>query len=569
VNSVVRRWAAAILWTGISFAQPAIHFKTRTIRREGARVSIVRPFHGDREHLVLEFESPPPAETIAELRERGASVLQHVPENGLLVFVDRPVRVAGLGVRSMFPIDPADKISPLVNDAGRVLVEFHPDTDMNAARGIVLQTGATLDENPDLNPHHLLVDASAAQIAELARRDEVAYIFPASPALLQGNPTQPCLGAVTSLGTTAQSIPSYGSWNQGGAAAIGYVFSQLAGELSASQQESEIERAMAQWAAVVQVTWQQGTNATAPQTVNILFTTGDHGDGYPFGPAGGVLAHTFYPSPPNPEPIAGDMHFNNANTFRAGANVDVFSVALHELGHALGLGHSDDPNAVMYPYYSMHGGLSPMDITAVQTLYAARTAPSPTPRPAPPPLTLSVAPPPATTTAGTISLTGTASGGKAAATVTWSSSLGSGAAQGSAAWTISGIPLSIGANSILVSATDGVSRVAQTVSITRQAGSSPAQPGAPGGTAPPSLTITTPSATSISTAASSIVFAGIAGAGVTSVTWSTNTGHSGTASGTTQWSATIPLVAGSNAVIIQAQNAAGQSAWRSVVVTRQ
>jgi hypothetical protein len=286
VNSVVRRLAAATFWAGLVFAQPAVHFKTRTLRPAQGPVSIAAPLHGRPQHLILQFEAPPAAETIAQLRKRGAVVLQHVPENALLVFVDRPVQVAGLGVRAMFPIDPADKISPLVKHAGRVLVEFHPDVDRNAARGIVLQTGATLEENPDLNPQHLLVDASPPQIAELARRDETAYIFPASPALLSGRPTQPCLGAVTSLGATAQSIPTYGSWNPGGAATIGYVFSQLAGELSASQQESEIERAMAQWAAVVQVNWQQGTSAEAAQTVNILFTTGDHGDGYPFGPAG-------------------------------------------------------------------------------------------------------------------------------------------------------------------------------------------------------------------------------------------------------------------------------------------
>ena len=42
--------------------------------------------------------------------------------------------------------------------------------------------------------------------------------------------------------------------------------------------------------------------------------------------------------PLNPEPIAGDMHFDNDESWRIGANLDVFSVALHETGHALGLG---------------------------------------------------------------------------------------------------------------------------------------------------------------------------------------------------------------------------------------
>ncbi len=572
---LVRRCAAVLIFAGAVYAQPAIHFKTRTIHPSISAVSEIRPHPGRQsEHLIVQFAAQPSTAVVAELKNRGIAVLQDVPENALLVFVNQPVSAAGLGAQAVMSIDPADKISPMVTAGGYVLVEFHPDVDMNKARAIVLGEGVQLTENPDLNPHHLLVNTTQAQIAMLSRHDEVAYIFPASPALINGTPTLPCLGAVTEDGTTAQSIPTYGSWNQGGAATIGYVFSELTSQLSASAQEAQIQKAMAQWAAAVEVTWQQGTSATAPQTVNILFTSGDHGDGYPFGPAGGILAHTFYPAPPNPEPIAGDMHFNDANTFQVGANVDVFSVALHELGHALGLGHSDDPSAVMYPYYSMQTGLTSTDIAAAQTLYAARTstpAPTPTPTPSPTPtptpsapLVLIVATPPATTTSSTLNLSGTTSGGKAAATVTWSSAQGSGAAQGSSSWTISGIPLATGTNSITVSATDGVSRVSQTVSVTQQSATLPVTPT---GSTPPSLTITAPSSTSISTSASSLVFSGTA-SGATSITWSTNTGQSGTVSGTTQWSATIPLLVGSNAVTIQAANAAGNTTWRSVVVTR-
>jgi hypothetical protein len=45
-------------------------------------------------------------------------------------------------------------------------------------------------------------------------------------------------------------------------------------------------------------------------------------------------------------------------------------------------------------------------------------------------------------------------------------------------------------------------------------------------------------------------------------------GQSGTASGTTSWSAPIPLLVGSNVVTIRAYDTAGNSGWRSVVVTR-
>ena len=105
--------------------------------------------------------------------------------------------------------------------------------------------------------------------------------------------------------------------------------------------------------------------------MDILFARGSHGDGYPFDGAGATLAHTFYPAPPNPEPIAGDMHLDADEPWRSGANVDLYSVALHEAGHALGLGHSDRPGAVMYPYYKLSTGLTDDDIAGIRALYGS------------------------------------------------------------------------------------------------------------------------------------------------------------------------------------------------------
>ena len=181
----------------------------------------------------------------------------------------------------------------------------------------------------------------------------------------------------------------------------------------------EILRAMQEWSKVVKVNWSPGTSAAATRTVNILFANGAHGDGYPFDGRGNVLAHTFYPSLPNPEPIAGDMHLDDAEAWRIGSNTDVFSVALHELGHALGLGHADDPNAVMYPYYRMVTTLSEPDKVAIRTLYAA-TDGTPSDPSSPGPLTLTVNTVPSSTTGSTLNLTGSASGGSGTISVTWS-----------------------------------------------------------------------------------------------------------------------------------------------------
>jgi hypothetical protein len=577
-----------------------------------------------RGHLLVQFVNQPTAEQITELRRRGVDVLQDVRENGLLVSLERSVNVNGLGIQFAAAIDPADKISPIINSGSLsastwvneyFLVEFHPDADLASASPVLVELGAEMLHNPGLNPHHMLIRATDSDtLSAIAALDAVAYIFPASNAVVNGTAGGACLGALTVNGTVAQSIPVYGTWaGPGKAATIGYVFSEMTTQLTPSAAEAAIERAMAEWTKAVQVTWQRGTNPTAPQTVNILFATYAHGDAYPFDGPGGVLAHTFFPSPPNPEPIAGDMHFDDSETWKIGANTDLFSVALHELGHALGLGHTDDPSAVMYPYYQLVTGLSPLDVSTVQTLYAvqsgtpgsnAGTLPGPTPTPAPPlpsvPLTMTMTAPANSTTAASVNLGGLVSGGKGTIAVTWLGRQGtpataqiSGTAQiGGGAWSITNLPLAIGSNTIAVTATDGVTLVSQSAAITRTQATTtttstttstttptpaptPTTPTSTSNTTPPSLTIMTPSSTSVSTSAASMVFSGVASdnVGVTSVTWSTNTGGSGAASktgttGTTQWSATVPLLVGSNTVTIRASDAAGNVAWRTAVVTR-
>jgi hypothetical protein len=350
--------------------QPALHLKTRTITTQAAVALDLAdtPYYLGAGHFILQFNTPPGADVLTALTELNISVLGGIPDNALIVSLNYPVFLSGFGIVYAAPLDASDKISPLLASSdqsattGYFLVEFHPDVDLNVARAAVHNLGLTLVENPDLSAHHLLFQVAdptqvRTELTALASQDIVAYIFPASSDLAAGVPSRPCAGAVSTLGPIGQLIPTSGQgWGGAGVnpATVGYVFSNLTSQLPAPELEQEIQRAMAEWSKVVQVTWSPGTDANAAQTVNIFFATGAHGDPYPFGGPGGVLAHTFYPAPPNPEPIAGDMHFNDADTWKIGTNTDVFSVALHELGHALGLAHSDSPADVMYPYNNLN-----------------------------------------------------------------------------------------------------------------------------------------------------------------------------------------------------------------------
>jgi hypothetical protein len=86
----------------------------------------------------------------------------------------------------------------------------------------------------------------------------------------------------------------------------------------------------------------------------------------------------------------------------------------------------------------------------------------------------------------------------------------------------------------------------------------------------PTVQITTPTmAATYSTASPQLLVAGLASdrVGVTRVTWSNDRGGNGVAQGTTQWSASIPLQAGANRVVITAFDAAGNQRQDGLTVT--
>jgi peptidoglycan hydrolase-like protein with peptidoglycan-binding domain len=155
-----------------------------------------------------------------------------------------------------------------------------------------------------------------------------------------------------------------------------YAFQNFTADLPNATIVAAIEQAFALWAAETPLRFTQVAIAAGPEII-IRFVTGDHGDGSPFDGPGGVLAHAFFPpTPPNlPQPIQGDTHFDDAETWTvtippAGGTFDLVTVAAHEFGHALGLNHSTVAGALMEAFYAgPHRFLHADDIAGIQFLY--------------------------------------------------------------------------------------------------------------------------------------------------------------------------------------------------------
>jgi hypothetical protein len=495
---------------------------------------------------------------ISEVVERGGRVVSKLPDNQYIV-------LARAGTPGVIAIDPASKISAEVGTRRFFLVEFFPDTEPGMAESIVAAAGFIIHYRPDLAGVQLLIEGSVADLQGLAANDSVAYIFPAARKLVRGEPVYACLNGATGTAGAGQYIGAYGDGWDGpgrGSAVLTYSYQRLTDKLPADLVKALISRALDEWSKYARVSFSYTDQVTARKNLNILFASATHGDDFPFDGPGRVLAHTFFPNPPNPEPIAGDLHLDADESWQAGIDIDLFSVVLHELGHALGLGHADNPSAVMYPYYRRVTGLAMVDIAAVQTLYAPGSG---LPAPAEP-LVITV-PAPSSTAATNIDLSGTTTGGLGEVRVAWSSDRrGSGIAEGSRAWIARAVPVEIGENSIRLIATDATgTQAAAVVRVIRVPQLRPRD------TTAPTITITAPAGTSTSTSQSSFRVSGSANdnVGVTEVRWSTNTGLFGIASGTRAWIADgIPVYRGYNVITIRAFDAAGNMSWRSVGVTK-
>uniref|UniRef100_A0A8C2ZKQ9 Matrix metallopeptidase 13b n=1 Tax=Cyclopterus lumpus TaxID=8103 RepID=A0A8C2ZKQ9_CYCLU len=140
-------------------------------------------------------------------------------------------------------------------------------------------------------------------------------------------------------------------------------------DLQKSDVDRAIRKALNIWSDVTPLIFKKLHVGNAD--IMISFGSKEHGDFNPFDGPDGLLAHAYPPG----QGIGGDTHFDEDEQWTKDSSAyNLFIVATHELGHALGLSHSTDPGALMYPVYSYTPGfpLSEDDIKGIQALYGGK-----------------------------------------------------------------------------------------------------------------------------------------------------------------------------------------------------
>lgn len=155
-------------------------------------------------------------------------------------------------------------------------------------------------------------------------------------------------------------------WNK---TSLTYAFESKGDDLPASTVQAIFQKAFKLWSDPSSLTFTEITD-TNTADIKIKFAKGSHSPcSYSFDQQGGVLAHAFFPK-------SGIIHFDDDETFtdNVPSGTNLLSVAAHEIGHVLGLHHSNQPESLMnaeYQGFVDNLALHTDDVNGIQFLYGS------------------------------------------------------------------------------------------------------------------------------------------------------------------------------------------------------
>jgi len=330
-----------------------------------------------RQYVIIQFNELP---VLKSLTDADIRPVHYIPSNAIMASVPSDFSLSEApNARWMGQMTPNEKLSDTavaaLNNEGvnqpTLLVWAFPDVNAENLENAILKAGGNVNTHQNF-PHYIrLATGDQAMFEKLTANPQVSWVTTANEALLEGRDVHFCPGPSTSYGSVPDYVTNGNGWDGAGLGSASLTYRFVNGTPDISGENTQVANAINTWANYADLTFTQTYTSNLNQSFDISWASGSHGDGYPFDGAGGTLAHAYYPAPPNSEPIAGDIHFDEAETWSLSGNTHMFSVALHEAGHSLGLNHSNTSGAVMQAFYSGPvTGLHSDDIAGIRALYS-------------------------------------------------------------------------------------------------------------------------------------------------------------------------------------------------------